>query len=140
MQILYFGVKGVEIEADNQKTLSEDIFEIEVSTNTDLNDIYLQPSTLTTRAFNISSNSILTVDDASRFPLTNGIIRIGDNELKYTSRSVNQFFGCTGSGINVPARTEIISFGRRKYDVQWASNQVIKKMSIGIMVIIYTLL
>ena len=122
-----FGVKGVEIEADNQKTLSEDIFEIEVSTNTDLNDIYLQPSTLTTKAFNISSDTILTVDDASRFPLTNGIIRIGDNELKYTSRSVNQFFGCTGSGINVPTRTEIISFGRRKYDVQWASNQVIKK-------------
>ena len=122
-----FGVKGVEIEADNQKTLSEDIFEIEVSTNTDLHDIYLQPSTLTTKAFNISSDTILTVDDASRFPLTNGIIRIGDNELNYTSRSVNQFFGCTGFGINVPARTEIISFGRKKYNVVWASNQVIKK-------------
>ena len=120
-----FGIKGVMIEADNSQVLSTDIFDIEVSTNTDLHDIYLQPTSLLTKPFE-SSDTILTVDDASRFPVANGIIcfrrwnttlvRWVTTEVRYTNRSVNQFFGCTTTetftGSNaIPIRTEIISFG-----------------------------
>lgn len=112
-----FGVKGVDIEVDNRIFLTDDIFEFEIGSNTDIDDIYLQPATVIVKAITIDSNTdIITVDDASSFPVSNGILSIKGKEIIYTSRSSQQFFGCsyTGTSFNVDVKDEVISFGRYK--------------------------
>ena len=112
-----FGVKGVNIEVDNRIFLTDNIFEFEIGSNTDIDDIYLQPETVITKSIAINSNTdIITVDDASSFPVTNGILSIKGKEVIYRTRSSQQFFGCsyTGVAFNVEVKDVVISFGRYK--------------------------
>ena len=112
-----FGVKGVDIEVDNKIFLTNDIFEFEIGSNSDVNDIYLQPDTVIVKSTTINSNTdIITVDDASSFPVTNGILSIKGNEVIYKTRTSQQFFGCsyTGTDFNVDVKDVVISFGRYK--------------------------
>lgn len=112
-----FGVKGVNIEVDNRIFLTDDIFEFEIGSNTDIDDIYLQPDTVITKGLTInSSTDIITVDDASSFPISNGILNIKGNEVIYRSRTSQQFFGCsyTGTPFTVDVKDVVISFGRYK--------------------------
>ena len=112
-----FGVTGVDIEIDNKIFLTENIFEFEVGSNSDVDDIYLQPSTVITKAITInSSTEVITVDDASGFPVTNGIINIRGKEITYTNRTSQQFFGCSYSGTAFSAnvKDDVISYGRYK--------------------------
>jgi hypothetical protein len=127
-----FGVKGVSIEIDNRTPLSDDMFEFEISSNSDINDIYLQPSTIVTRSVSVNSNTetVITVDEASGFPVTNGILSISGSEITYKTRTAQQFYGCklSDSSLNplsLNIEDEVISFGRYKLiDTQdeWASN------------------
>ena len=128
-----FGVNGVKIEIDSYTSLTSNIFEFEVSSNSDIADIYLQPTTQVTKTVtgisSSSTNVVITVDDASRFPITNGIISINGREISYKSRSVHQFFNCTYIGsetFDVNIKDEVISYGRIKYDIEWETNQIIK--------------
>lgn len=128
-----FGVNGVKIEIDSYTSLTSNIFEFEVSSNSDIADIYLQPTTQVTKTVtgisSSSTNVVITVDDASRFPITNGIISINRREISYKSRSVHQFFNCTYIGsetFDVNIKDEVISYGRIKYDIEWETNQIIK--------------
>ena len=128
-----FGVNGVKIEIDSYTSLTSNIFEFEVSSNSDIADIYLQPTTQVTKTVtgisSSSTNVVITVDDASRFPITNGIISINGREISYKSRSVHQFFDCTYIGsetFDVNIKDEVISYGRIKYDIEWETNQIIK--------------
>ena len=112
-----FGVKGVDIEVDNRIFLTDDIFEFEIGSNSDISDIYLQPDTVITKSTTINSGTdIITVDDASSFPVTNGILSIKGNEVIYKTRTSQQFFGCsyTGTAFDVDIKDVVISFGRYK--------------------------
>ena len=112
-----FGVKGVDIEVDNRIFLTDDIFEFEIGSNSDISNIYLQPDTVITKSTTInSSTDIITVDDASSFPVTNGILSINGEEVTYKTRTSQQFFGCsyTGTAFNVDVKDVVISFGRYK--------------------------
>ena len=112
-----FGLNGVNIEVDNRIFLTDNIFEFEIGSNSDIKDIYLQPDTVITKSTIInSSTDIITVDDASSFPITNGILSIKGNEVTYRSRTSQQFFGCsfTGTPFNVDIKDVVISFGRYK--------------------------
>ena len=112
-----FGVKGVDIEVDNRIFLTDDIFEFEIGSNSDITDIYLQPNTVITKNITINSGTdIITVDDASSFPVTNGILNIKGKEVVYRTRTSQQFFGCsyTGTAFNVDVKDIVISFGRYK--------------------------
>ena len=134
-----FGVKGVDIEIDNRISLSDNVFEFEVGTNSDVNDIYLQPATIITRtdpgSTKITINqtpSVITVDETSGFPVTNGILLISGKEVSYKTRTAQQFYGCTVSSGTEEFKvgTEVISFGRYKLtDIQdkWTSNVDITK-------------
>ena len=80
------------IEADNSQVLSTDIFDVEVSTNTDLHDIYLQPTSLLTKPFE-SSDTILTVDDATDITVSginNFYIDIDGEEMLFKSKTCNK--------------------------------------------------
>ncbi len=97
--------------------MTDDIFEFEIGSNSDISDIYLQPDTVITKSTTInSSTDIITVDDASSFPVTNGILSIKGNEVIYKTRTSQQFFGCsyTGTAFNVDIKDVVISFGRYK--------------------------
>ena len=113
-----FGVKGVDIEIDNRIFLTEDIFEFEIGSNSDISDIYLQPDTVITKSQSISTSSsfVITVDDASGFPVTNGIISIAGKEITYRTRNSQQFFGCSYTGTTFTANVKdvVVSFGRYK--------------------------
>lgn len=128
-----FGLSGVKIEVDSFTPLTNNIFEFEVSSNSDIDNIYLQPTTAVTKSVTgISSSTtglVITVDDASRFPITNGIISINGREISYKTRSIHQFFNCKYTGnqtFNLGIKDEVISYGRIKYDVEWVTNQTIK--------------
>ena len=129
-----FGVKGVNIEIDNRISLSDDVFEFEVGTNSDVDDIYLQPATIITRSDPGSTKvtinqtpSVITVDETSGFPVTNGILLISGKEVSYKTRTAQQFYDCTvSSGTEeFEVGTEVISFGRYKLiddQDKWTSN------------------
>lgn len=131
-----FGVPGVEIEIDNITRLSDNLTEYEISTNSDINNIYLPPTTeavldlvnipvnYTTYGFNI------TVDDASGFPITNGLLYVNGNIIEYKTRTHNQFLDCAYNGseiFNINVGEKIISWGRKKYDVEWTTNKTINE-------------
>jgi len=127
-----FGVKGVNIEVDNIIPLRDNTYEFEVSSNSDLNNLYLPPSTEVIKSVSTnSSDFVITVDDASRFPVTNGILSVNGVLIYYTDRSINQFFGCsffteeTISSIDVGTRA--VSWGRKKYTIEWSINQQVSE-------------
>jgi hypothetical protein len=133
-----FGVPGVDIEIDNFIPLVDNIFEYEISTNSDIDQIYLPASTEVVLGIsNITSSYVdengstkltISVDDASKFPIVNGLIYISGNVIEYKTRSHNQFFDCTYNGNNtfsIFSGDKVISWGRKKYDVVWQQNQTI---------------
>lgn len=124
---ILFGLDGVDIETDNKIPTINSSYEFEVSSNSDLDKLYVPPSTVITKNYTIStSNFVITVDDASRFPLTNGIVFIDGTLIEYTDRSFNQFFGCnfysseTLTSLNYG--NEVLSWGRKKINVEWQPN------------------
>lgn len=128
---ILFGIEGVDIETDNKIPIINSSYEFEVSSNTDLNKLYVPPSTLVTKNYTISSTDfVVTVDDASRFPLTNGIIFIDGSLIHYSDRSFNQFFGCnfystqTISTLNYGS--DVLSWGRKKINTVWQPNSNIE--------------
>ena len=129
-----FGVSGIDISVDGITIISNNVYEFDVSTNNTIDALYLPPSTVITKELtgitNSSSNVVITVDDASGFPLTNGIIFVNGVEISYKSRSMHQLFDCKYSGsttLNLSVADEVISFGRTKFDQEWQSNQSIEK-------------
>ena len=129
-----FGVKGTTISIDNIFFLSDNIYEFEISTYKNLNSIYLPPSTVITKNIsNITANTpefVITVDSAIGFPVTNGIINVKGHEIKYKTRSSEQFFGCTYEGtelFSLGIKDEVISFGRDKITTKWITGTIVKK-------------
>ena len=129
-----FGVIGTNIEADNFTPLDNGVFEFEISTNSDIEQIYLQPTTTivksTTGITSSTTNLVLTADDTSRFPVQNGILLINGREIHYKSRTFNQFIDCKYYGtdtFDVNVKDRVISAGRIKYDQEWQSGQTILK-------------
>jgi hypothetical protein len=126
-----FGVNGVNIESDNLIPLRDNTIEFEISSNSDLNDIYLPPTSVVVKVDTSSGDKFaITVDDASRFPVTNGIISIDGILIEYETRTFNQFFGCRcyllENNITVNLGAKVISWGRKKYNVVWQSEENIK--------------
>lgn len=133
-----FGIPGVDIEIDNFTQLIDDVSEYEIGTNSDIANIYLPASTeLVVNVSNISSSYVdsngsdkfvITVDDASKFPVANGILYVNGHEIEYKSRSHNQFFECSYSGsdtFNISIGDKVLDWGRKKYDVEWVTNQTV---------------
>ena len=93
--------------------------------------MHLPPSTEISKVSSYpGSNFIITVDDASRFPVTNGILYINGVLIEYSHRSIDQFFDCkyySGTTLTAGVGDEVISWGRKKYTVVWGINQSIKK-------------
>ncbi len=127
-----FGVDGVNIEIDNSTPVINNIFVLDVTTNSDINKLFLPPSTVITLSeSNISSsttNFVVTVDEATRFPITNGIFHVNGKEIFYKNRSSNQFFGCeylTDIGqsskrtFNLSIKDTVVSVARLKYSDEW---------------------
>lgn len=124
-----FGVPGVSIEVDNSISLSDKIYQFDIGTNSDIRNIFLPPSTVITKPLTgISSSTsefIVTVDEATRFPVSNGIFFVKGKEIFYTSRSVNQFFGCSYSGtdtFDLGVKDEVISAARLKENKEWTTS------------------
>ena len=124
-----FGVPGVVVEVDNSISLSENIYEFDITTNTDINKIFLPPSTVITKQItginSSTTNFVLTVDEVTRFPVTNGIVSINGNEISYKYRSAHQLFDCSYSGgntIDFNVKDEVLSVARLKENITWTSN------------------
>ena len=135
-----FGVPGVDIEIDNFTQLIDNVSEYEIGTNSDITNIYLPASTeVVISVSNISSSYIdsngsdkfiITVDDAGKFPITNGILYINGHEIEYKNRSHNQFFECSYFGSNtfdISIGDKVLDWGRKKYDVEWVTGQNINE-------------
>jgi len=123
-----FGVPGVDIEIDNSVTLSKNIFAFDITTNSDINKIFLPPSTVITKQIDgvtsSTTNFVLTVDEVTRFPITNGIVSINGKEILYKYRSAHQLFDCSYSGsgtINFNVKDEVISVARLKENTPWST-------------------
>lgn len=129
-----FGVIGVNIEADNYTPLDDGVFEFEISTNSDIDQIYLQPTTTITKyvgGVNSSTTDlVITTDDTSRFPVERGILLINGREIHYESRTFNQFINCKYYGtdtFDINVKDRVISAGRIKYDQEWQTGQSVSK-------------
>lgn len=126
-----FGVSGVSIDVDNIVSLRDNTYEFDISSNSlsRLENIYLPPSTEIGIEQTFSgSNFIVTVDDCSRFPLTNGIFFINNSLIEYSHRSNTQFFDCKfvdGDSVTVGLGDSVVSWGRKKYTLEWEINQTI---------------
>jgi hypothetical protein len=56
-----------------------------------------------------NSNSVITVDSTIGFP-DSGTLYVGNDKITYTSKSINQFFGCEGiENIEIPTSSLIFS-------------------------------
>ena len=130
-----FGVPGLTIGVDKLNVINDKVFSIDVSNVDYLDKIYVSPSTKIAKdisGISSASSFVLTIDDASRFPITNGIIKIGNHEIKYKNRSLNQLFHCTtteSTAFNLYFGDDVISAGREKYDVDdysWSSGLEVK--------------
>jgi len=124
-----FGVPGVTIEVDNSVPLSDKIYQFDVGTNSDIRKIFLPPSTVVTKSITgISSSTVdfvVTVDEATRFPVSNGIFSVKGREIFYKTRSVNQFFGCSYDGtdtFDLGVKDEVISVARLKQNNEWTTS------------------
>jgi len=56
-----------------------------------------------------AGDSVISVDSTVGFGQTGTIISAGNTAIDYTSKSVNQFFGCTGIGVSIKKADEIRS-------------------------------
>ena len=55
-----------------------------------------------------ANSTIITVDSTVGFG-ESGTVLCGDNIISYTSKSINQFFGCTGNDIDIPMAADLRS-------------------------------
>ena len=131
-----FNVPGVSIEVDNNIPLFDNQFELDITTNSDFENLFLPSSTVATLPLSgltsSSNNFVLTVDEASRFPITNGIVFVNGKEILYKTRSVNQLFGCsyfrdlktpsTPSTLNIGIKDKVISLARLKVTDVWTTS------------------
>ena len=66
-------------------------------------------------------SSIISVDSTIGFGQTGTLISSGNSQIDYTSKSINQFFGCTGVGVGIDAaediRTDETIFGYENGDL-----------------------
>ena len=124
-----FGVKSNSTETSfisKIDTIGKPVYEIDIDINDDFNNIYLPASTQLTHAFT-NTDTVITVDDASGFPVTNGIVYIDGFKVEYTERTVNQFLGCTTSDTGSKiVGTEVVSFGRYKTRRQYANGEYVE--------------
>tara|TARA_B100001287_G_scaffold257557_2_gene243298 strand:+ start:3396 stop:17606 length:14211 start_codon:yes stop_codon:yes gene_type:complete len=67
----------------------------------------ITPNSLVSDSVSIGS-SVISVDSTIGFGQT-GTVICGDNEIDYTSKSVNQFFGCTGISTAISTRESLYS-------------------------------
>ena len=73
-------------------------------------------------------DNVITVDDASGFPVTNGIVYIDGFKVEYTERTVNQFLGCTTSDTGSKIiGTEVVSFGRYKTRREYTRGEYVEQ-------------
>jgi hypothetical protein len=106
---------------------SREIYEISLNTNRKYNNTQLisPASTVLTAQITSTSNFTITVEDASGFPISNGILYCNGQKIKYASRSANQFFKCNrDSSTTLVVGTEIVAYGRYKLSVdkQWSAS------------------
>ena len=75
-----------------------------------------------------NTDTVITVDDASGFPVTNGIVYIDGFKVEYDERTANQFLGCvtSDSGSKIVG-TEVVAFGRYKTRRQYANSEYVKE-------------
>ena len=125
-----FGVKSNSTEASfisKIDVIGKPVYEIDIDINDDFNDIYLPASTQLTHQYDHTDN-VITVDDASGFPVTNGIVYIDGFKVEYTERTVNQFLGCTTSDTGSKIiGTEVVSFGRYKTRREYTRGEYVEQ-------------
>ena len=124
-----FGVKSVQIETGEilkVDNIGLPTYEIDIEINEDFNRIYLPASTQLTHPYT-HTDTIVTVDDATGFPVTNGQIYIDGLVIEYKERTVNQFLGCTplSSGSKI-VNTEVISYGRYRTRRQYEQSEYVE--------------
>ena len=94
----------------------ENVVQYEISLQKDslLGKIHPTPKSILTKELTID-NSTITVESTIGFPYS-GVIYIEDEGISYTSKSMNQFFGCTRGHIGVAATHRVLDsvFGQRK--------------------------
>ena len=126
-----FGVSKVTIESSEVikiDNVDKPTYEADIEINDDFDKIYLPASTRLVHPYNSSTDTIITVDDASGFPTTKGQIYIDDIIIDYDERTVNQFLGCVvveGSGTK-EVSTEVIAYGRYRTRREYARSEFVK--------------
>jgi len=125
-----FGLKNVSIESGSISKI-DNIgyagYEIDIDINDDFNNLYLPASTQLTHEYTVGDTKV-TVNDATGFPVTNGIIYIDGFLVEYKERTANQFLDCittqtSGSKI---VNTEVVSYGRYKTRRQYSLSEYVK--------------
>ena len=89
-------------------------YEISLQKDSLLGNIRPTPKTVLTKEMS-STDSTITVETTIGFPYT-GVIYIENEGISYTSKSLNQFFGCTRGHIGVATKHKFFEsvFGQRK--------------------------
>ena len=116
---------GQSIQKENDPTTNASVSEVEVVTrnfkryyklslfvgyddfSTVQGNFIVTPKSKCTENVPVGS-SIISVDSTIGFE-TSGTLISGDNTITYTSKSVNQFFGCSGVDVEIPLSQEIRS-------------------------------
>ncbi len=124
-----FGVKSVQIESGEilkVDNIGKPTYEIDIEINEDFDKIYLPASTQLTHPYT-NTDTIVTVDDATGFPVTNGQIYIDDFIVEYKERTINQFIGCstTSTGTKI-VNTEVISYGRYRTRSEYSQSEYVE--------------
>ena len=72
-----------------------------------------------------NTDTVITVDDASGFPVTNGIVYIDGFKVEYDERTANQFLGCvtSDSGSKIVG-TEVVAL----VDIKLEDNMLLVNM------------
>lgn len=131
------GIKGANLEISTFANISKNVYSFDIESNFDYKNIVSVPSTKVviqkslTAISGVISDVVLTVDDATGFPLRQGYIYVDGRIFVYDSRSSNQFFNCTyigtESSFTIPVGTELYAYGRKKCIIPFQSNQLIKE-------------
>ena len=124
-----FGVKSVQIESGEilkVDNIGLPTYEVDIEINEDFNRIYLPASTQLTHPYT-NTDTVVTVDDATGFPVTMGQIYIDGLIIEYKERTVNQFLGCTplSSGSKI-VNTEVISYGRYRTRREYEQSEYVE--------------
>lgn len=131
------GIKGVNLEVSTFANISKDVYSFDTESNFDYKNIVSVPSTRVviqqslTAVSGVISNIVITVDDATGFPLRQGYIYVDGRIFVYDSRSSNQFFNCTYIGnetsFTIQFGAELYAYGRKRSIIPFEANQLIKE-------------